>query len=115
MPCGNGFTRNEFGTAGFPGIRDILTFIDVQDYNTPPLEGLDGEINQAGSIDYHAAMTELVLQGFRVGGQSLNYPAIPQARVAAILRRRDRCAHCHGQYAVFDSGRKAVGRFLRTT
>jgi chitinase len=82
MPCGNGFTRNEFGTAGFPGIRDILTFIDVQDYNTPPLEGLDGEINQAGSIDYHAAMTELVLQGFRVGGQSLNYPAIRQARVA---------------------------------
>ena len=64
------------------GIRDILTFIDVQDYNTPPLEGLDGEIYQAGSIDYHAAMTELVLQGFRVGGQNLNYPAIRQTRVA---------------------------------
>jgi chitinase len=65
------------------GIRDILTFIDVQDYNTPPLEGLDGEIYQAGTIDYHAAMTELVLQGFRIpGGQDLNYPAIPQNRVA---------------------------------
>lgn len=64
------------------GIRDILTFIDVQDYNTPPLEGLDGEIYQAGSVDYHAAMTELVLQGFPVGGQNLNYPAIPQAHVA---------------------------------
>jgi chitinase len=64
------------------GIRDILTFIDVQDYNTPPLEGLDGEIYQAGSVDYHAAITELVLQGFRVSGQNLNYPAIPQIRVA---------------------------------
>jgi chitinase len=64
------------------GIRDILTFIDVQDYNTPPLEGLDGEIYQAGSVDYHAAMTELVLEGFRVNGQNLNYPAIPEARVA---------------------------------
>ena len=64
------------------GIRDILTFVDVQDYNTPPLEGLDGDIYQAGSVDYHAAMTELVLQGFYVGGQNLNYPAIPQARVA---------------------------------
>ncbi|MGH9668009.1 MAG: glycosyl hydrolase family 18 protein, partial [Bryobacteraceae bacterium] len=31
-------------------IRDILSFIDVQDYNTPPLEGLDGEIYQAGSV-----------------------------------------------------------------
>ncbi|HTU45895.1 MAG TPA: glycosyl hydrolase family 18 protein [Bryobacteraceae bacterium] len=64
------------------GIRDILTFIDVQDYNTPPLEGLDGEIYQAGSVNYHAAMTELVLQGFRVGGQELEYPAIPEAHVA---------------------------------
>lgn len=67
------------------GIRDILTFIDVQDYNTPPLEGLDGEIYQAGSVDYHAAMTELVLQGFLVGGQKLNYPAIPQSQVAVGL------------------------------
>ena len=52
------------------GIRDILSFIDVQDYNTPPLEGLDGEIYQLGSVDYHAAMTELLLHGFSVGGDS---------------------------------------------
>ena len=64
------------------GIRDILTFVDMQDYNTPPLEGLDGEIYQAGNIDYHAAMTELLLQGFSVGGQSVNYPAIPQTHLA---------------------------------
>lgn len=48
-------------------IRDILSFMDVQDYNTPPLEGLDGEIYQLGSMDYHAAMTDLVLNGFEVG------------------------------------------------
>jgi chitinase len=64
------------------GIRDILSFLDVQDYNTPPLLGLDGEIYQAGNVNYHAAMTELVLQGFRVGGQTLDYPAVPQKRVA---------------------------------
>jgi chitinase len=64
------------------GIRDILTFVDAQDYNTPPLEGLDGEIYQAGSVDYHAAMTELLLQGFPIGGQTLTYPAIPQNQVA---------------------------------
>jgi len=64
------------------GIRDILSFLDVQDYNTPPLQGLDGEIYQAGNVNYHAAMTELVLQGFRVGGQTLDYPAVPQKRVA---------------------------------
>lgn len=64
------------------GIRDILTFVDVQDYNTPPLEGLDGEIYQAGTVDYHAAATELLLQGFNIGGGTLSYPAIPQSRVA---------------------------------
>lgn len=49
------------------GIRDILSFVDTQDYNTPPLEGLDGEIYQLGSADYHTAITELSLHGFQVG------------------------------------------------
>ena len=35
------------------GLRDILSFIDVQDYNTPPLQALDGEIYEFSSIDYH--------------------------------------------------------------
>lgn len=64
-------------------IRDILTFIDVQDYNTPPLEGLDGEIYQAGSVDYHAAMTELVLRGFPVGGDPRHrFPGMRADKVA---------------------------------
>jgi chitinase len=54
-------------------LRDILSFIDVQDYNTPPLEGLDGEIYQAGTVDYHAAMTELLLHGFNVGGDPKHF------------------------------------------
>lgn len=62
-------------------IRDILSFIDVQDYNTPPLEGLDGEIYQSGSVNYHGAMTELLLRGFTVaGGQQ--FPPIPANKVA---------------------------------
>lgn len=64
------------------GIRDILSFVDVQDYNTPPLEGLDGEIYQAGSVDYHAAMTELMLRGFAVVGTSTLFPAVEQHQVA---------------------------------
>jgi chitinase len=64
-------------------IRDILSFIDVQDYNTPPLEGLDGEIYQPGSVDYHAAMTELLLHGFNVGGDPAHYfPPLPADKVA---------------------------------
>jgi len=64
-------------------IRDILTFIDVQDYNTPPLQGLDGEIYQAGNVDYHAAMTELLLHGFNIGGDPAHFfPPLPGKQVA---------------------------------
>ncbi len=65
------------------GIRDILSFMDVQSYNTPPLEGLDGEIYQPGTVDYHAAMTELVLHGFNAGGDPAHFfPPLPADKVA---------------------------------
>jgi chitinase len=64
-------------------IRDILTFIDVQDYNTPPLEGLNAEIYQPGSVNYHAAMTELLLEGFNVGGNPNQFfPPLPASKIA---------------------------------
>jgi chitinase len=64
-------------------IRDILSFIDPQDYNTPPLEGLDGEIYQSNSVDYHAAMTELLLHGFDVGGDSKQFfSPLPASKIA---------------------------------
>ena len=49
------------------GLRDILAFTDTQDYNCPPIQGLDGEYYMPGSVDYHAAATELFLHGFDVG------------------------------------------------
>ena len=64
-------------------LRDMLYFMDVQDYNTPPLQGLDGEIYQPGTVDYHAAMTELVLAGFPVGGNpKYMFPPLPASKVA---------------------------------
>jgi chitinase len=64
-------------------IRDILYFVDVQDYNTPPLQGLDGEIYQPGTVDYHSAMTELLLHGFPVGGDPKQlFAPLPPGQVA---------------------------------
>lgn len=78
----------EFGTY-LPlawGLRDILSFVDVQDYNTPPLQGLDGEIYQAATADYHAAMTELLLHGFAVAGDPKRmFPPLPADKVAVGL------------------------------
>ena len=85
IPAGHVTYGGQFGSY-LPiayGIRDILSFMDVQDYNTPPLEGLDGEIYQAGTVDYHAALTELVLRGFAVGGNPEQvFPPLPQDHVA---------------------------------
>jgi len=65
------------------GVRDFLSFVDVQDYNTPPLEGLDGEIYQLPSVDYHAATTELLLHGFQVGKPGKQFfPPMPADKVA---------------------------------
>jgi chitinase len=85
IPSGYPSYGGQFGSylAITYAIRDILSFIDVQSYNTPPLEGLDGEIYQPGSVDYHAAMTELLLHGFNVGGDPKQFfPPMPADKVA---------------------------------
>jgi chitinase len=84
-PAGYASYGGQFGSylAITYAIRDILSFIDAQDYNTPPLEGLDGEIYQSSSVDYHAAMTELLLHGFNVGGDPKQFfPPLPPNQVA---------------------------------
>ena len=65
------------------GIRDMLAFTDTQDYNCPPIEGLDGEFYMPGSVDYHAAATELLLHGFDVGRDPKHhFDPIPGNKVA---------------------------------
>lgn len=65
------------------GTRDILSFVDVQNYNTPPLEGLDGNYYMPGTADYYVSMTEMLLHGFYVGGDSNSYfPPLPPEKVA---------------------------------
>ena len=84
IPAGYPGYGGQFGTY-LPllwGTRDMLTFVDVQDYNTPPLQGLDGEIYQLGSVDYDAAMTELLLHGFNIGGHGDFFPPVPANQVA---------------------------------
>ncbi len=72
------------------GLGDILTFADTQSYNTPPLEGLDGNIYQAGTVDYHAAMTELMLHGFPVGRNPRQmFPPVPASKVAVGFLNSD--------------------------
>ncbi|HEX4807980.1 MAG TPA: chitinase [Bryobacteraceae bacterium] len=65
------------------GTRDILSFVDAQDYNTPPLEGLDGNYYFPGTAEYHVALSEMLVAGFPVGGDPHEYfPPLPPEKVA---------------------------------
>lgn len=85
IPSGYPSYGGQFGSylAIAYAVFDILSFIDLQDYDTPPLEGLDHEIYQPGSVDYHAAVTELLLHGFDVGGDPKQFfPPMPANKAA---------------------------------
>ena len=64
-------------------LRDILSFVDAQDYNTPPLPALDGNFYVPGTVDYHVAMTEMLLAGFPVGHDPNHFfPPLAPEKVA---------------------------------
>jgi chitinase len=62
------------------GTLDMLSFVDAQDYNTPPLEGLDGNYYFPGAADYHTALGEMMVHGFTVNGNM--FPPVPPEKVA---------------------------------
>jgi chitinase len=65
------------------GLRDKLSFIHVQLYNTGTVAALDGQIYGSGTADFQVAMAEMLLQGFPVGGNpNLFFPALREDQVA---------------------------------
>ncbi len=61
-------------------LRDKLTVLHVQDYNTGGSNDLYGNIANPGSADYHVAMAEMMLQGFPCCGKT--FPALREDQVA---------------------------------
>jgi chitinase len=47
-------------------LRDILTYLQVQHYNSKALMGRDRNIYTPGTADFHVAMAEMLLQGFMI-------------------------------------------------
>lgn len=54
-------------------LRDILTFVAFQSYNSGPIRALDGTYYNMGGPDFHVAMTEMLLQGFPIAGNANNF------------------------------------------
>ncbi|MER6830543.1 glycosyl hydrolase family 18 protein [Streptosporangium sp. NPDC000563] len=67
-------------------MRDDLTLLHVQDYNSGPIMGLDNQYHTMGGHDFHVAMTDMLLAGFPIAGNPNNvFPALRQDQVAIGL------------------------------
>lgn len=67
-------------------LRDDLTLLHVQDYNSGPIMGLDEQYHTMGSADFHIAMTDMLLAGFPVAGDKNKvFPPLKPSQVAIGL------------------------------
>ncbi|MEU7006738.1 glycosyl hydrolase family 18 protein [Streptomyces sp. NPDC046332] len=67
-------------------LRDDLTLLHVQDYNSGPIMGLDNQYHSMGGADFHIAMTDMLLTGFPVAGNTDRvFPALRPEQVAIGL------------------------------
>ncbi|MDQ3230917.1 MAG: chitinase [Pseudobdellovibrionaceae bacterium] len=68
------------------GLRDLLTFIHVQHYNTGSMIGLDDRAYTQGTADFQVAMAEMLLAGFPVGRKdNAVFPPLKPEQVALGL------------------------------
>ncbi|QOV35225.1 glycoside hydrolase family 18 protein [Streptomyces ferrugineus] len=64
-------------------LRDDLTLLHVQDYNSGPIMGLDNQYHSMGGADFHIAMTDMLLTGFPVAGDASNvFPPLRPDQIA---------------------------------
>ncbi|MFJ1868501.1 chitinase [Streptomyces sp. NPDC088097] len=67
-------------------LRDDLTLIHVQDYNSGSIMGLDNQYHSMGGADFHIAMTDMLLTGFPVAGNTSRvFPPLRPEQVAIGL------------------------------
>ncbi|WP_283133513.1 chitinase [Rhizohabitans arisaemae] len=67
-------------------LRNDITLLHVQDYNSGPIIGLDNQYHTMGGHDFHVAMTDMLLAGFPVqGNASMVFPPLRPQQVAIGL------------------------------
>ncbi|MFF4323047.1 chitinase [Streptomyces sp. NPDC001568] len=67
-------------------LRDDLTLLHVQDYNSGPIMGLDNQYHSMGGADFHIAMNDMLLTGFPVAGNTARvFPPLRPDQIAIGL------------------------------
>lgn len=65
--------------------RNQMDYIHVQHYNSGCMLGLDGRCYSQSTPDFHVAMAEMLLQGFPVASNPVDFPALRVDQVAIGL------------------------------
>ncbi|WP_405405676.1 chitinase [Streptomyces sp. NBC_01104] len=77
-------------------LRDDLTLLHVQDYNSGSIMGLDNQYHSMGGADFHIAMTDMMLTGFPVAGdQTKVFPALRPDQIAIGLPASTQAGNGH--------------------
>ncbi|MDK0522592.1 glycoside hydrolase family 18 protein [Streptomyces sp. ML-6] len=77
-------------------LRDDLTLLHVQDYNSGSIMGLDNQYHSMGGADFHIAMTDMLLTGFPVAGdQTKVFPPLRPDQVAIGLPASTQAGNGH--------------------
>jgi chitinase len=78
----NGDSRTGAYLPVIHGVRDILTLLHVQDYNSGSVTALDNQVYAMGNADFLVAMTEMLLTGFPVANTGKTFPGLRPDQVA---------------------------------
>ncbi|PPK68353.1 glycoside hydrolase family 18 protein [Actinokineospora auranticolor] len=62
-------------------LRDVLTILHVQDYNSGPVTGLDNQYHNMGGADFHIAMTDMLKAGFPVANTGFTFPGLREDQI----------------------------------
>ncbi|AJF67561.1 chitinase [Streptomyces vietnamensis] len=77
-------------------LRDDLTLLHVQDYNSGSIMGLDNQYHSMGGADFHIAMTDMLLTGFPVAGNTDRFfPALRPDQIAIGLPASTQAGNGH--------------------
>lgn len=63
-------------------LRDDLDVLHVQDYNSGPVMGLDGQYHNMGGALFHIAMTDMLKAGFTVANTGHFFPGLREDQIA---------------------------------
>jgi chitinase len=63
-------------------MRNDLTVLHVQDYNSGPVMGLDNQYHNMGDASFHIAMTDMIKAGFPVANTGITFPGLRPDQIA---------------------------------